>query len=40
MEKYDKVIKEVEPKRKKLHEAEAQLEVGSASMTCYHPPLH
>ena len=27
LEKYDKVIKEVEPKRQKLREAEAQLEV-------------
>lgn len=27
MEKYDKVIKEVEPKRQKLREAEGQLEV-------------
>ncbi|GFR45764.1 hypothetical protein Agub_g7181 [Astrephomene gubernaculifera] len=32
MEKYDKVIKEVEPKRQKLREAEAQLEVVMAAL--------
>nr|8GLV_Kg Chain Kg, DHC_N2 domain-containing protein [Chlamydomonas reinhardtii] len=32
LEKYDKVIKEVEPKRQKLREAEAQLEVVMAAL--------